>query len=290
MHTTQELIDLIRLEPLEENMFRGQNYQAPWNRVFGGQVLAQSLNAATRTVDRDRSGHSVHAYFILPGDIAQPIIYLVDRIRDGGSFTTRRVVAVQKGRPIFNMSASFQLRQAGLDHQIKMPQVPAPEALKTDVELIEAMDDVPRLFRGALIPRPIEFRPVESFELMTGQAEAKRHVWMRAKDPLPDDAPLHQQMLAFCSDYNLLSTALLPHAQSLEGKDLQLASLDHAMWFHRDFKMDAWLLFELESPSASNTRGFSRGNFFSQDGKLVASVVQEGLMRIKPIKSQIDDA
>ncbi len=280
MHTIQELVELIKLEPLEENMFRGQNYQAPWNRVFGGQVLAQSLNAATRTVADDRSVHSVHAYFILPGDISQPIIYLVDRIRDGGSFTTRRVVAIQKGRPIFNMSASFQLKQEGLDHQIAMPQVPPPETLKTDVELLESMPEVPKLFRGALLPRPIEFRPVESFELMTGKPQAQRHVWMKAKDALPHDPALHQQILAFSSDYNLLSTALLPHAQYLQDKTLQLASLDHAMWFHREFKMDEWLLFELESPSASNTRGFSRGNFFSQSGKLVASVVQEGLMRV----------
>lgn len=261
-------------------MFRGQNYQAPWNRVFGGQVLAQALYAATQTVPQDRKVHSVHAYFILPGDITLPIIYMVDRIRDGGSFTTRRVVAIQKGRPIFNMSASFQLTQEGLDHQIAMPEVPSPETLQTDVELLEKMTEVPKLFRGALLPRPIEFRPVESFELMTDKPLPLRHVWMRTKDSLADDPALHQQILAFSSDYNLLSTALLPHAQYLQDKDLQLASLDHAMWFHRDFRMDEWLLFELESPSASNTRGFSRGNFFSQEGKLVASVVQEGLMRV----------
>lgn len=280
MQTTQELVALIELEQIEENMFRGQNYQAPWQRVFGGQVLAQSLHAASRTVASDRKVHSVHAYFLLPGDISQPIVYLVERVRDGTSFTTRRVVAIQKGRPIFNMAASFQLPEEGLEHQLAMPQVAEPESLASDVELLKTMTEVPRLFRGALIPRPIEFRPVESFEI-SEDLKPLRHVWMRAKGQLPDNVEMHQQVLAFCSDYNLLSTALLPHAHLVEAKSLQLASLDHAMWFHRAFSMNDWLLFVLDSPSASNARGLSRGSFFNRAGQLVASVVQEGLMRVR---------
>ncbi len=280
MQTIQELIDLIKLEPIEANLFRGQNYQAPWGRVFGGQVLAQSLHAAYQTVPEDRAAHSVHAYFILPGDIGVPIVYEVDRIRDGGSFTTRRVVAIQKGRPIFNMSASFQLEQAGLSHQAPMPDVPPPDALQTDVELLETLNgDVPRALRGALIPRPLEFRPVETF----GEDDAYppvRHIWMKAKSPLPDNMRLHQEVFTYASDYDLLYTALLPHAVQSH-KALQLASIDHALWFHRPFRMDQWLLFALDSPSASGGRGFSRGSLFTEDGVLVASVVQEGLVRVK---------
>jgi len=280
MQTLNELIDLIDLEGLEHNIFRGQNYQAPWQRVFGGQVLAQSLNAAYRTVSEERTAHSIHAYFILPGDISVPIIYDVERIRDGGSFTTRRVVAIQKGRPIFNMAASFQLEQDGLNHQADMPDVPPPESLKTDVELLNDLDgDIPRLLKGALLPRPVEFRPVEGLEAL---AQAPRwHIWMRAKGNLPNGKRLHQQLFTYASDYNLLYTALLPHSNEIEKQMPQLASLDHALWFHRPFRFDEWLLYALESPSASGARGFSRGSLFRRDGTLVASVAQEGLMRLK---------
>ena len=280
MKKLDDLIELLDLEQLEHNIFRGQNYQAPWQRVFGGQVLAQSLNAAYRTVPKERTAHSIHAYFILPGDISVPIIYDVERIRDGGSFTTRRVVAIQKGRPIFNMAASFQLEQDGLDHQATMPDVPPPESLKTDVELLEALEgDIPRLLRGALIPRPVEFRPVEGLEAL---AKAPRwHIWMRAKGELPSNERLHQQLFTYASDYNLLYTALLPHAKTIEEQMPQLASLDHALWLHRPFRFDEWLLYALESPSASGARGFSRGSLFTRDGTLAASVAQEGLMRLK---------
>lgn len=280
MQTLEELRELLDLEQLEHNIFRGQNYQAPWQRVFGGQVLAQSLNAAYRTVPDERTAHSIHAYFILPGDISVPIIYDVERIRDGGSFTTRRVVAIQKGRPIFNMAASFQLSQEGLDHQLPMPDVPPPDGLKTDVEILESLEgDIPKLLRGALIPRPVEFRPVERLEAL---AQAPHwHIWMRAKGELPMDKRLHQQLFTYASDYNLLYTALLPHGDEIEKQMPQLASLDHALWFHRPFRFDEWLLFALESPSASGARGFSRGSLFTRNGTLVASVAQEGLMRLK---------
>jgi len=281
VQSLSELVNLLNLEQFEVNLFRGQSYKTAWGRVFGGQVLAQSLHAATRTVPVERKAHSIHAYFILPGDINLPIIYDVERIRDGGSFTTRRVVAIQKGRPIFNMAASFQLEQEGLSHQIPMPKVPGPESLATDVEVLEGLAEVPRQLKIALVPRPIEFRPVESFEEMYFSGRSFRHVWMKAKDVLPNDSSLHQQIMAYTSDYNLLSTALLPHTQRATDESMQLASLDHAMWFHRDFRIDEWLLYALDSPSSSNTRGFTRGSFFKQDGTLVASVVQEGLMRVR---------
>lgn len=281
MQTLSELLELTDLEAIEHNLFRGGNYQTPWGRVFGGQVLAQSLVAAYRTVPPDRFAHSVHAYFILPGDISVPIVYDVDRIRDGGSFTTRRVVAIQRGRPIFNMSASFQLEQPGLEHGAAMPSVPAPETLPSDRELLEGLgNDIPRLFKGALIPRPIEVRPVEPIEANNEPLSPRRHLWLKAKGELPDNRRLHQSVFAYVSDYDLLHTALLPHAAEIGDGRLQLASIDHALWFHHPFRVDEWLLFALDSPSASGARGFSRGSLFKRDGTLVASVVQEGLMRV----------
>ncbi|MEZ4887483.1 MAG: acyl-CoA thioesterase II [Chitinophagales bacterium] len=281
MQTVEELSNLLNLERLDANLFRGNNYQTPWGIVFGGQVLAQSLNAARRTVPEDRCVHSMHAYFILPGDLSLPIIYDVDRIRDGGSFTTRRVVAIQKGRPIFNMAASFQLNQEGLDHQITMPNVPPPEALLTDIELSETWkEEAPEAYKRYQTPRPIEFRPVERFHpLDKRKHEPFRHVWMRATGSMLDLKALHCEALAYASDYNLLGTSVLPHRDVVNDTELQFASIDHAMWFHRDFRMDEWLLYALDSPSASGTRGFNRGNIFTKDGTLVASVVQEGLIR-----------
>lgn len=270
METVQELSDLLTLEQIEENIFRGENYKTPWKRVFGGQVLAQALHAAHQTVPGDRFVHSLHAYFILPGDIAVPIVYEVDRIRDGGSFTTRRIVAIQKGRPIFNLSASFQLEQAGLDHQITMPNVTLPNILMSDEE-----GHNPYQHR-----RPVEFRSVERIDQKTvHQAPPYRHVWLKVKGEMPDDKRLHQEVLAYATDYHLLATALLPHRKEIASQELFMASLDHAMWFHRDFRIDQWLLYAMDSPSASNSRGFSRGNIFTLEGDLVASVVQEGLMR-----------
>ena len=281
MHHIDELIDLLDLEKIEENIFRGNNYQAPWKRVFGGQVLAQALHACYQTVPEDRLVHSLHAYFVLPGDIHQPIVYHVDRIRDGGSFPTRRVIAIQKGTPIFSMGASFQIAQEGLDHQISMPDVPPPDMLVSDVELAEYFKErAPQLYKTFTMPRPLEFRPVEKINLLVPQKNPPlRHVWIKAKGEMPISQRLHHTVLAYASDYNLLTTATLPHFDKVKPNELFLASLDHAMWFHRDFRIDEWLLYALDSPSASNTRGFTRGNVFTQDGKLVASVVQEGLIR-----------
>jgi acyl-CoA thioesterase II len=280
MQTVEELLKLLDLEELDNNLFRGQNYMAPWNRVFGGQVLAQSLHAAYKTVPSDRILHSIHGYFILAGDINQPIIYDVESLRDGGSFATRRAIARQKGRPIFNMAASFQTQSEGLDHQVEMPSVPSPESLLTDVELLQPLKNKhEELYASIVHERPIEFRPVEQIDpLNPVKTEPIRHVWLKAKGQLPDDIRCHQEVLAYASDYNLLGTALLPHLDVVKRGTYFLASLDHAMWFHRDFRADEWLLYCLDSPSASNLRGFTRGNIFSQEGVLVASVVQEGLM------------
>ena len=281
MTTSQELIDLLTLEKIEENIYRGQNYKAPWKRVFGGQVLAQALYACQRTVPEERLVHSMHAYFILAGDTGQPIIYDVDRIRDGGSFSTRRVVAIQKGTPIFSMGASFQKAQDGLDHQISMPDVPAPDTLVSDEKLAEVFKEAaPEIYRSLTFPRPLEFRPVEKLNPLSGQEyPPTRHVWIKARGKMPDDLRLHQAVLAYASDYNLLTTATLPHWNKVMPNELFIASLDHGMWFHRNFRIDEWLLYALDSPSASNERGFTRGNIFNQEGQLVASVVQEGLIR-----------
>ncbi len=287
MNDIKQLLNLLELEKIEENIFRGSTYKTPWGAVFGGQVLAQALYAAIQTVPKDRQVHSMHGYFILKGDINLPIVYEVDRIRDGGSFTTRRVVAIQKGRPIFNMSASFQVEQEGFEHQFLMPDVAPPEGLLSDVDLAESKEEEwPDAFKIYRQNRPVELRPVEYFAYgekvpnATDQKLPVRHVLMKAKGKLPDDQSCHRAVLAYASDSNLLVTSLLPHRDQIKGLGaLQLASLDHAMWFHQAFRMDEWLLYALDSPSASNSRGFSRGNVFKRDGTLVASVVQEGLIR-----------
>ena len=283
MKDVQELLNLLKLEPLEENLFRGESASVGSKRVFGGQVLAQALYAALKTVPSDRFVHSLHAYFILPGDVEQPIVFEVDRIRDGGSFTTRRVKAIQKGRAIFNMSASFQLEQEGFDHQINMPNVSPPDVLVNWEELVEKYGpSLPDNIRKFLdLDHPLEFRPVERINpLLPETRQAHRHVWMRTKGDMTDERIAHQCVLAYASDYNLLTTALLPHgALASKIEDVQLASLDHAMWFHRPFDISQWLLYAIESPSASNARGFTRGSIFSSDGALVASVAQEGLLR-----------
>jgi len=283
MQTFKELLDLITLEQIDVNLFRGSNYATPWKRVFGGQVLGQALHAAYQTVPEDRFAHSMHGYFILAGNIDIPIIYEVDTIRDGGSFTTRRVVAKQKGKAIFNMSASFQLQQDGFDHQVTMPNVLPPEVLLPDYEQIKELEKTnPDLHKRltSIHPNPIEFRPVENLLKMVGRtARPYRHIWIKSKEKVTLDLPMQQQILAYASDYNLLSTATLPHQDKMSQSKIFFASLDHAMWFHRDFRIDDWLLYAMDSPSASNARGFSRGKIFNQEGILVASVVQEGLMR-----------
>jgi acyl-CoA thioesterase II len=285
MKNILELLDLLDLESIEENLFRGNSTNIGSGRVFGGQVLAQSLWAALKTAPEDRVLHSLHAYFLLAGDINMPIVFEVDRIRDGGSFTTRRVRAIQKGRAIFLMSASFHKPEPGFDHHVNMPNVTPPEQLVSWDELFSqyrgALPDTIRRFLE--IERPIEFRPVELINPdFKGASQATRHIWMRSKGDMPATQSLHQAVLAYASDYNLLTTALLPHGNEASFGDYMLASLDHAMWFHRPFRMDDWLLYAIESPSASGARGIARGSIYSRDGVLVASVVQEGLMR--PLK------
>ena len=284
MKKVSELIELLELERIEVNLFRGQSTKVGSGRVFGGQVMAQALSAAMRTVEEDRFVHSLHGYFLLAGDENVPIVFDVERIRDGGSFTTRRVKAIQHGRAIFHMSASFQLDQAGFTHQIKMPDVAKPADLPTWEGVIKQFgDQLPEnVIRFLNVQRPIEFRPVEFINPLGKELhEPKRHVWMRAKGEMSDNRQMHQLVLSYTTDYNLLTTALLPHGMVTDYTSLALASLDHALWFHRPFKMNEWLLYALDSPSASGGRGFTRGNIFTESGELVASVVQEGLMRPK---------
>ncbi len=277
------LLGTLDLEYIEENIFRGTNRNLGSKRVFGGQVLAQALVAAYRTVEEDRRVHSLHAYFILPGDVTAPLVYDVDRIRDGGSFTTRRIRAVQHGQPIFNMAASFQRAEDGHEHQTPRPEVPGPDGLTSEIDYVRAVADrIPEPLRAPYTQdRPFEFRPVAPVDPFAPEERPPEHaLWLRAVDRLPDDPAVHQSLLAYASDHGLLLTALRPHRLSFLQPGLQLASLDHAMWFHRPFRADAWLLYVLDSPSASGGRGFTRGAVYQGDA-LVASVVQEGLMRLR---------
>ena len=278
------LLKLLDLEAIEVNVFRGISPKDRSQRVFGGQVLAQALVAANRTVER-RVCHSLHAYFLLPGDPKIPILYEVDRSRDGKSFSSRRVVAIQHGRPIFHLAASFQIEEVGLEHEAPPPpDVPAPEELPSEGAFRRDMlDRVPEAFRDHFLrKRPIEIRPVDRGDIFRPERRpARQSVWVRATGALPDDLALHQCVLAYASDMTLLETALLPHGIGWFSSDIQLASIDHAMWFHRRFRIDEWLLYVQDSPSASGARGFSRGLIYTRDGKLVASVVQEGLIRLR---------
>lgn len=279
-----DLIALLELEPLEENIFRGQSRDIGTAQVFGGQVLGQALAAASRTVEAGRDAHSLHAYFLKRGDVNAPIIYEVDRARDGSSFTNRRVVAIQHGEQIFNMAASFQVREPGLEHQVAMPAVPGPEELQ-DIESLarSAGDELPeRMRRFLTYRRPFMVRPVEPEQLFVNRKmEPAKHVWMKAMDHLPADDFLHEVLLAYVSDYELIGTATLPHGMHAGRGRLQMASLDHAMWFHRPVRVDEWLLFALTSPNASGARGFSQGQVFTREGTLVATLAQEGLIRVR---------
>jgi acyl-CoA thioesterase-2 len=280
-----DLLALLELEPLEINLFRGESRDIGAAQVFGGQVLGQALVAASRTVE-GRVVHSLHAYFLRRGDYNAPIVYTVDRSRDGQSFSSRRVVAIQHGEPIFTMAASFQKQEAGLDHQIPMPQVPPPEGLAdTTRPPQEFLARLPERRRRLLeAPRPFEFRMVEPYDyLQPRRVLPERHVWFRAVAPLPDDDALHRCLLAYVSDFNLLDTATLPHGALYLTGEVVLASIDHAMWFHRPFRVDEWLLYSVDSPSASGARGFARASVFSRDGRLVASTAQEGLVRSKTV-------
>jgi acyl-CoA thioesterase-2 len=278
-----DLISILDLEQLDINLFRGRSPQVGWQRVFGGQVIGQALVAAVRTVE-GRPAHSMHAYFLLPGDPKVPIIYDVDRMRDGGSFTTRRVTARQHGHPIFSMLASFHRPEDGLDHQATMPKVPPPEDLPSDAEmrekLLPTMPEAVRKYYER--ERPIELRPVE-FDRYRGKKypDGKFHIWIRATGKLPDDPAIHQCALAYSSDYALLDTALAPHGRTLFESDFMGASLDHALWLHRPFRADDWLLYAQDSPNLHGSRGFARGLIFKRDGTLVASVAQEGLVRLR---------
>lgn len=276
-----ELLGILDLEQLEVNLFRGRSPQVGWQRVFGGQVIGQALVAACRTVE-GRPPHSLHAYFLLGGDPKVPIIYEVDRIRDGKSFTTRRVVAIQHGQAIFSLSASFHNDEPGLAHQAAMPEVPGPEDLPSESQLRDHVlpmmpDPVRRYYERE---RPIELRPVE-FTRYLGKKmpEAKFNVWIRATGKLPDDATIHQCVLAYASDMTLLDSALIPHGRTVFEKEIMAASLDHALWFHRSFRADEWLLYAQDTPNLCGARGLGRGLIFKRDGTLVASVAQEGLLR-----------
>jgi len=285
----RELVEMLQVEQLEHNLFRGVSGDIGSPRVFGGQVLGQALMAAALTVEPARSVHSLHAYFLRPGDKAAKIVYDVDRIRDGGSFTTRRVVAIQHGQPIFNFAASFHVREDGPRHQAEMPKVVGPDGLMSVNELRrQNIDKWPERLRAVLhAETAIEIRQCEPSDPFNPPTRAPRDdAWMRASDRLPDDPVLHQAMLAYASDFGLLHAALLPHGLSFMNGSVQAVSLDHAMWFHDEFRMDEWLLYATDSPAAHGARGFCRGNIFTQDGRLIASVAQEGLMRPQPPKTQ----
>ena len=275
-----ELVKLLSLERIEENLFRGQSQDLGWGTVFGGQVLGQALSAASQTVPPERQAHSLHAYFLRPGDVSKPIVYDVDRIRDGSSFTTRRVVAIQSGRPIFNMSASFHTSEPGFEHHEPMPDAPAPETLKTEQQLALEAGWPPAMLERVKAERPFEMRPVELIDPLRPKPHPPRRMnWLRTVSALPDNPALHRSLLAYVSDHYLIGTALLPHGVSFLTPGMQIASLDHVMWFHRPLRVDDWLLHVMESPEAGGARGLVRGRLYTRSGALVASTSQEGLIR-----------
>lgn len=278
----EELVNLLKLEPIESRIFRGQSQELGWGRVFGGQVLGQALSAARQTVEPERHVHSFHSYFLREGDSSKPIVYTVDCIRDGKSFNTRRVVAVQNGHPIFNLSASFQVSENGFEHQDPMPTViPADEALSERALIIRHQDLIPKpLQKRLLSDTPIEIRFADPADPLATSTRPPNHkVWLRTNGKLPDNPGLHKYLLAYASDFQFLTSCLYPHGLASFQKPMQIASLDHAMWFHRPFRMDDWLLHCVESTTASGARALVRGQVFNQSGELVASTVQEGLIR-----------
>jgi acyl-CoA thioesterase-2 len=279
-----QLVALLDLEKIEENIFRGVSPNDRSQRVFGGQVLGQALVAAGRTVE-GRVAHSLHAYFLIAGDPKVPILYEVDRSRDGSSFSSRRVVAIQHGRQIFHMSVSLQKPEVGLEHQLPMPDAPPPEGLPSEDEFrAKVVDKIPEQYRSNFLrKRPIELRPVDRTDIFAPQIKPPHQsVWVRATAPLPPQIALHQCVLAYASDMTLLDTGLMPHGIGWFDKRIQMATIDHAMWFHRPFRADEWMLYVQDSPSASGGRSFNRGLIFARDGALIASVTQEGLMRMHP--------
>jgi acyl-CoA thioesterase-2 len=281
----QQLLDILDLEQLEHNLYRGRSPQESWQRVFGGQTIAQALVAAQRTVDQDRHVHSLHAYFMRPGDTAIPIVYQVDRLRDGGSFTTRRVTATQHGQAIFSLEASFQVEEEGLEHQMPMPRdVPPPESLRSQSEILRDYGEAVPLGvrRYWERERPVEMRPIILEHYTSREKLAPiQDIWIRTTGAVPDDRRLRAAVLAYLSDMTLLDTSTFAHGRAVFDRDIQAASLDHAMWFHRDHQLDGWLLYTQDSPSTGGSRGFTRGALYSQDGTLLASVAQEGLIRLR---------
>ncbi|MDX6910799.1 acyl-CoA thioesterase II [Hafnia paralvei] len=278
----KNLLDLLDLEKIEEGIYRGQSEDLGLRQVFGGQVVGQALYAAKQTVPLERNIHSFHSYFLRPGDSSQPIIYDVENLRDGNSFSARRVKAVQHGKPIFFMTASFQTAEEGFEHQNVMPEVPAPESLKSESEIANSMAHlIPESVREKFTcEKPLEMRPVTFHNPLMGTVEEPiRNVWFKANGEMPDDPRIHQYLLGYASDFNFLPTALQPHGKGFLEPGMQVATIDHSMWFHRPFRLDDWLLYAVESTSASGARGFVRGQFYNRAGELIASTVQEGVIR-----------
>ncbi|TYR33998.1 acyl-CoA thioesterase II [Mesorhizobium microcysteis] len=281
----QELLEILDLEQIEHNLYRGRSHKVGWQRVFGGQVIGQALVAAQRTVVEERLVHSLHCYFMRPGDPSVPIVYQVDRLRDGGSFTTRRVTAIQHGHAIFSLECSFQIEEEGLEHQMPMPlDVPPPEQLRSQFELLEETGhEVPETVRKFWArERPLEIKPV-NIEHYTSREKLppRQNVWVRVNGSVPDDRRLQAAILAYLSDMTLLDTSTFAHGRIGFDPEIQMASLDHAMWFHRPHRLDDWLLYTQDSPNTIGSRGFSRGFLYARDGSLVASTAQEGLVRLR---------
>ncbi|CNC82944.1 acyl-CoA thioesterase [Yersinia frederiksenii] len=279
----EKLLDLLDLEKIEEGIFRGQSEDLGLRQVFGGQVVGQAIYAAKQTVPIDRLVHSFHSYFLRPGDSSKPIIYDVETLRDGNSFSARRVSAIQNGKPIFYMTASFQSQEQGVEHQNTMPDVPPPEGLMSEADIARKFAHlIPEKVREKFIGhQPIEMRPVKFHNPLQGSVEEPhRYVWFRANGKMPDDLRIHQYLLGYASDFNFLLTALQPHGIGFLEPGVQIATIDHSMWFHRPFRMDDWLLYAVESTSASGARGFVRGQIYTREGVLIASTVQEGVIRL----------
>ncbi|KGJ88095.1 acyl-CoA thioesterase II [Thalassotalea sp. ND16A] len=277
-----DLLTLLKLEQLDDNLFLGQSQDLGFPAVFGGQVIGQALSAAKETVAENRALHSFHSYFLLPGNAHKPITYLVDVTRDGRSFSARRVQAMQNGKVIFNLMASFQIIETGFEHQDVMPDVMGPEGLASMLELqLQHKDKIPQAMHDTVFAeRPIEFRPIKQYDWLNPEkSSASNQVWMKAKGKMPADLRVHKYVLGYASDYNFLPTAVHPHGRSVWSKNFQIATIDHAMWFHRDFRFDDWLLYDIDSPSASGGRGLVRGKIYNRQGQLVASTIQEGVIR-----------
>ncbi|KXO10100.1 Acyl-CoA thioesterase II [Moritella sp. JT01] len=282
----KDLLGQLTLETIEEGIYRGQSQDLGFGAVFGGQVMGQALSAAKETVPADRKVHSFHSYFLRAGEVTKPIVYEVENIRDGGSITTRRVRAIQNGKAIFYMTASFQIELEGYDHQDEMPDVPPPEELVSEQDhVLSLRDELPDDICAKFVcERPIEMRPVHYLNPLSEEKSAPvRYVWFKANGQMPDDARIHKYLLAYASDFCLLPTALQPHGKGFMSPNMQVVTIDHSMWFHRDFRLDDWLLYAIDSSSASGSRGLVRGRFFTRDGKMVATTMQEGLIRNREI-------